>query len=56
MHISEGVLAAPILLTGAALTTAGVTVGLKKMDNDRIPRVAVLTSAFFVRLTKLNNS
>jgi len=48
MHISEGVLSAPVLITGAALTVAGVAVGLKKMDNERIPQVAVLTSAFFV--------
>ncbi len=48
MHISEGVLSAPVLITGAALTAAGVAVGLKKMDNEDIPRVAVLTSAFFV--------
>ena len=48
MHISEGVLSAPVLITGAALTAAGVAVGLKKMDNERIPQVAVLTSAFFV--------
>jgi cobalt/nickel transport system permease protein len=48
MHISEGVLSAPVLLTGAVLTAAGVAVGLRKMDNERIPQVAVLTSAFFV--------
>jgi cobalt/nickel transport system permease protein len=48
MHISEGVLSAPVLLTGAVLATAGVAVGLKKMDYDKIPQVGVLSSAFFV--------
>jgi cobalt/nickel transport system permease protein len=48
MHISEGVLSAPVLITGAALTAAGVAVGLRKMANESIPQVAVLTSAFFV--------
>jgi cobalt/nickel transport system permease protein len=48
MHISEGVLSAPVLTTGAALTAAGCALGLKKLDYDRIPRVAILTSAFFV--------
>jgi cobalt/nickel transport system permease protein len=48
MHISEGVLSAPVLVTGAALTAVGVAVGLKKMDYEKIPQVAVLTSAFFV--------
>lgn len=30
MHISEDILAAPVLITGAALTAAGVGAGLKK--------------------------
>jgi len=48
MHISEGVLSAPVLATGAALAAAGISVGLKKMDYQKIPQVAVLSSAFFV--------
>jgi cobalt/nickel transport system permease protein len=48
MHISEGVLSAPVLATGAALAAAGISVGLKKMDYEKIPHVAVLSSAFFV--------
>ena len=48
MHISEGVLSAPVLVTGAALTAGGCSIGLKKLDYDRIPQVAILTSAFFV--------
>lgn len=48
MHISEGVLSAPVLIAGAALAVAGVAVGLKKMSYDKIPQVAVLSSAFFV--------
>jgi len=48
MHISEGVLSASVLATGVILTAGGVSLGLKKMDYERIPEVAVLTSAFFV--------
>ena len=48
MHISEGVLSAPVLVTGAALTAAGCGIGLKKLDYDKVPQVAILTSAFFV--------
>jgi cobalt/nickel transport system permease protein len=48
MHISEGVLSAPVLITGAVLAAAGVAVGLKKMSYERVPEVAVLSSAFFV--------
>ena len=48
MHISEGVLSAPVLVSGAVLTVAGTAIGLKKLDYDRIPQVAVLSAAFFV--------
>ena len=48
MHISEGILSAPVLITGATLTAAGVGLGLKKMDYDKIPMVAILSAAFFV--------
>lgn len=48
MHISEGVLSAPVLVAGAAFTAAGCGIGLKKLDYDRVPQVGILTSAFFV--------
>ena len=48
MHVSEGVLSAPVLATGGGLAVAGVAYALKKMDYDRIPQVAVMSSAFFV--------
>jgi len=48
VHVAEGALSAPVLLGGAALAAAGVGLGLKKMDLEQIPRVAVLSSAFFV--------
>lgn len=48
MHISEGVLSAPVLISGAGLAAAGVAYGLKKMDYDRVPQVAIISSAFFV--------
>ena len=48
MHISEGILSIPVLASGAALTIAGAAIGLKKMDLDRIPQVAILSAAFFV--------
>jgi cobalt/nickel transport system permease protein len=48
VHISEGVLGAPVLIAGTGLAILGTTVGLKKMDYERLPQVAVLSSAFFV--------
>jgi cobalt/nickel transport system permease protein len=48
MHISEGVLSPAVLAGGAALTAVGTAIGLKKLDYEAIPRVAILSAAFFV--------
>ena len=48
MHISEGVLSAPVVVTGMALTAVGTAIGLKKVDYARIAQVAILSPAFFV--------
>jgi len=48
MHISEGILSAPVLVTGAGLTTAAVGYSLKKMEHKEVPKVAILSSVFFV--------
>ncbi|MCD6363080.1 MAG: cobalt transporter CbiM [Synergistetes bacterium] len=48
MHISEGVLSAPVLATGALLTASGTYLGLKRLKEKDIPTVGVLSSAFFV--------
>ena len=48
MHISEGVLSAPVLISGGALALAGTAIGLKKIDYEHIAQVGVLSSAFFV--------
>lgn len=48
MHISEGVLSAPVLITGAALAVAGTAIGLKKMDSEKIPQAAMLSAVFFM--------
>jgi len=48
MHISEGVLSPPVLLTGGILTTVGLVLGLKNLKIEKIPEIAVLSSTFFV--------
>jgi len=48
MHISEGILSAPVLASGAILTTIGTAIGLKKLDYDRIMSVSLLSATFFV--------
>lgn len=48
MHISEGVLSGPVLLSGAVLAMAGTAIGLRKIDYNQIMTVAILSAAFFV--------
>ena len=48
MHISEGVLSAPVLISGGVLAAAGTALGLKKIDYDHIARVGILSATFFV--------
>ena len=48
MHISEGVLSAPVLISGVAIAAAGTAVGFKKLDYEKIPQVAVLSAGFFI--------
>ena len=48
MHISEGYLSGPVLISGAALTAAGCAIGLKRLDYDQIAQAGILAAAFFV--------
>ena len=48
MHISEGVLPGWLLVSGYALTSVGVALGLKKLDYSKIPIAGVLSAVFFV--------
>lgn len=48
MHLSEGILAGPVLLSGGLLAVAGTAIGLKKIDQEHIMTTALLSAAFFV--------
>jgi len=53
MHITEGALSGSpegiaVLAVGMAATAVGTAVGLRKMDYERVPQVAMLTSAFIM--------
>jgi len=48
MHLPDGILSWPILLTDSTIAAAGIAVGLKKIQPEQLPRIALLTSAFFV--------
>ena len=48
MHISEGVLDAPVLGAAAVVAAGGVAYGLRKMEDRDTVTVAVMASALFV--------
>ncbi len=48
MHISDGVLSAPVWMAGYAAATGIIAASIKKIKVDNMPKVAVMTSAFFV--------
>lgn len=48
MHIAEGVLSAPVLITGAVVAAAGVAYGLKKIQANHFMLAGLLGAAFFV--------
>lgn len=47
MHISEGVLSAPVLVAGGVLALAGLAKGLRDIKTDELPRAAMLAAVFF---------
>ena len=53
MHIGEGILTATssgqgVLLAGTVVAAAGTMIGLRRLDEEQIPKAAVLGSVFFV--------
>lgn len=48
MHISDGVLSGSVCLVSAAAAVAVASVSLKKTSISDVPKVAVMTAAFFV--------
>jgi cobalt/nickel transport system permease protein len=47
-HLPDGVLSAPLLIGGAAVSAALLTLALRRLDDTRVPQAAVLAAAFFV--------
>ncbi len=48
MHISDGVLSPPVLISGFAATTVLAIATVRKMDLAEIPKISVITAVFFV--------
>jgi len=47
-HIPDGVLSAPVLVTGALVSAGLLSLALRHLDEQRLPQAAVLAAAFFV--------
>lgn len=48
MHISEGVLSAPVLVGGAVASLGFLVYGFKKMKGEMLTKTALMSSLFFV--------
>lgn len=48
MHIADGVLSGPVLLGATAVAGAGLSVALRRLDPDDVPRVGMASALFFV--------
>lgn len=51
MHLADGVLSAPVLLSSAALAVGGVAIGLRRLNEAQLPLAALLGAVFFVAST-----
>lgn len=47
-HLVDGLLSGPVLLGGAAIAAAGLALGLRRVDGDRLPYCGLLSATFFV--------
>lgn len=47
-HIPDGVLSAPVLVTGALVSTGLLAIALRQLREAELPQAAVLAAAFFV--------
>ncbi len=48
MHISEGILAGPVLAAGFAGTAVVAALTMRNMDMEEVPKISVITAVFFV--------
>ncbi len=48
MHIADGVLPISVAVAGYALSLAGASLSLRRIGADELPKIAVVTSSFFV--------
>lgn len=47
-HIPDGILSAPVLVGASLLATGGIAFGLRQLNEQSVPRAAILAAALFV--------
>lgn len=48
MHIEDGILSAPVMIAGTTVCVAGLVMGMRKLNSENLPQVAMLSAASFV--------
>lgn len=51
MHLIDGVVSAPVLIPASVAAVAGLAYGMKKIEPEDVPKIALLAAAFFVAST-----
>lgn len=47
-HLVDGVLSTPVIIAGAAIAVAGISIGLRRIDGDRLPYCGLMSAGFYV--------
>jgi len=48
MHLVDGIVSTPLVVSSAIIAAGAVAIGLKRVDPDDVPKIALLSAAFFV--------
>lgn len=48
MHIADGIVSGPVMLTGFGITAAMAAVTMRNMEMEEVPKISVATAVFFV--------
>lgn len=48
MHLVDGILSFPVLVSGTVVAIIGIRQGLRSLDAEQVPRTALLTALFFL--------
>lgn len=47
-HVVDGLLSTPVIVAGAVIAVAGIAVGLRRVEGEKVPYCGLMSAAFFV--------